>query len=48
MANAKKIQKKQAHQAKEETQAKRVVAGIAVGLIVVMLILVGGYYIAFN
>lgn len=48
MSKAKVNQKKKAYAEKEERQAKRTLVCIAAGLIGIMLLLVGGYYIAFN
>ncbi len=41
----KKQQKVNARKAKEARQARRVVNGICIGLVVLVLLMVGGYYI---
>lgn len=48
MSKAKTQLKKQAHAAKEERQAKRVVTGIAIGLITIMLLCVAASYLLAN
>lgn len=47
MSKIAKQHKQQARAAAQEKQAKRIVAGIAVGLIVAMALLVGSYYLVF-
>lgn len=47
MSKIAKNHKQQAYAAQEERQAKRIVAGIAVGLLVIMALLVGAYYMMY-
>lgn len=48
MSKKTKNQKQLAHEAAQDRKARRAVAGVFIGLILVMLLLVIGYYCAFN